>query len=245
MPYERNYYVICDDNCKFPAMTAEQVLAAIAEATGNTPTSVDDAFITKIREQNANNDLKFWVGTQAAYNALTPENNVLYIITDSDDTLSVHGEAIAALEGNKENKSNKITSLEGTVTSEQYPTGNAVKQAILSSGIQLAQSIGAEISNNLYPLNYEHFDVGSGAPCNLSLSLPATNAGYKLYIGKTTSYAEYTLYSASTPQIFETFKTSGFPLTVTFTKVGDTFKLGVTSTETNVKTWVYGIKRIY
>lgn len=43
---ERNYWVLCDDGCKFPAMTAEQVLAAIAEATGNTVTDIDSAFIT-------------------------------------------------------------------------------------------------------------------------------------------------------------------------------------------------------
>ena len=66
----RIYYCICDDNCKFPTMTAEQILAAIAEATGNTPTGVDDAFITKIKEQNAGGALTFWSGTEAEFNAL-------------------------------------------------------------------------------------------------------------------------------------------------------------------------------
>ena len=45
---ERIYYVISKDNCQFEGLTKEQVFAAIAEATGNTPTKVDEAFITKI-----------------------------------------------------------------------------------------------------------------------------------------------------------------------------------------------------
>lgn len=81
---ERNYYVFCDDNCKFPAMTAEQVLAAIAEATGHTARDVNAAFISKIKEIQGNTSIKFWVGTRAEYNALTPANNVFYIIVDDN-----------------------------------------------------------------------------------------------------------------------------------------------------------------
>lgn len=78
---ERNYYVICDDNCKFEGMTKEQVYDAIAEATGSTPTPVDEAFITKVKEQNANHSIKFWKGTEAQYNALTEKDtDTVYII---------------------------------------------------------------------------------------------------------------------------------------------------------------------
>lgn len=87
---ERNYYVICDDNCKFESMTKEQIIAAIASATGKTPTSIDDAFITKIKEQNRNIPLKFWIGTQAEYNAIeNPEDNTFYIFTDGDELVSI------------------------------------------------------------------------------------------------------------------------------------------------------------
>lgn len=78
---ERNYYVICDDNCRFEGMTKEQIYDAIAEATGTTPTPVDEAFITKIKEQNAQHSLKVWKGTEAQYNALAQKNaDTLYII---------------------------------------------------------------------------------------------------------------------------------------------------------------------
>lgn len=83
MAEERNYYCICDDNCKFPTMTEEQILEAIAEATGNTPTSVDDAFISKLKEMNFGGNFTVWVGTTAEYNALESiEQNRFYILTD-------------------------------------------------------------------------------------------------------------------------------------------------------------------
>lgn len=81
---DRNYYVLCDDNCRFEGMTKEQIIAAIAEATGTTPTQIDDAFITKIKEQNANAATKLWVGTKAQYNAIeTKADDVIYIIKES------------------------------------------------------------------------------------------------------------------------------------------------------------------
>lgn len=100
---DRNYWVFSDDNCKFPAMTKEQIISAIAEATGKTPTSIDDAFVTKIREMNASANLKFWVGTTYQFSALeTKEENTLYIITDDDTVVSIEqmSEQISAIEQN-------------------------------------------------------------------------------------------------------------------------------------------------
>lgn len=80
----RNYYCLCDDNCRFPTMTAEQITAAIAQAV-ETGVIVDpDApFITRVKEQNAGAYVTFWVGTQAQYNALeTKEDTCIYVITD-------------------------------------------------------------------------------------------------------------------------------------------------------------------
>lgn len=102
MADNRTYYVICADNCKFEGMSKEQIIAAIAEATGSTPTRIDDAFITKVKEQNAGAALKFWVGTQAEYNAITEkEKNCLYILTDettADDMQAAIEEMQAAIE---------------------------------------------------------------------------------------------------------------------------------------------------
>lgn len=93
---ERTYYVLCDDDCRFESMTKEQIVAAIADATGSTPTGIDDAFITKIKEIRANETKQIWVGTEAQFNALNPApaygvstvrvgtNGVLYLCPDED-----------------------------------------------------------------------------------------------------------------------------------------------------------------
>lgn len=56
---DRQYYVICADNCKFESMTKEQIITAIANATGVSPEAVDvdDAFISRIKEANKNSNL--------------------------------------------------------------------------------------------------------------------------------------------------------------------------------------------
>lgn len=87
---DRKYFVLCDHNCKFEGMTKEQILTKIAEATGTVPSDIDDAFITKIKEQNRNVALHFWFGTEAEYNALVVKNaveaNTIYCIKNGDAT---------------------------------------------------------------------------------------------------------------------------------------------------------------
>lgn len=109
---ERNYYVICDDNCRFEGMTKEQIYEAIAEATGTTPTPVDEAFITKIKEQNAQHSLKVWKGTEAQYNALsTKDADTLYII-GTNEVKPIDMDAIMAEVDNEvETKYAEITAI--------------------------------------------------------------------------------------------------------------------------------------
>jgi hypothetical protein len=41
-----------------------------------------DSFVAGVKETNANNDLKFWTGTQAQYNAIgTKDPNTIYFVT--------------------------------------------------------------------------------------------------------------------------------------------------------------------
>lgn len=85
MPDERRYFVLCEDKCLFESMTKEQILAAITQAVEEGEIhDVDTGFITKIKEQNAGKELKFWVGSQAQYNALVPQEDVMYLITDPE-----------------------------------------------------------------------------------------------------------------------------------------------------------------
>lgn len=126
MADERNYYVLCENNCKFPAMTKEQILTAIEQAisTGEIK-DVDTGFVTRLKEQNANKALIFWIGTTAEYNALTEKKeNCFYILTDdtTDDDInaslneikndvSVIGETVGKLNTDFNKTKNDVTLL--------------------------------------------------------------------------------------------------------------------------------------
>ena len=77
------YNVIRGDGVFFEGMTKEQIISAIAEATGKTVEDIDSAFITKLKEINKGNALRLWMGTNAEYNKIEPkEDDVLYYVTD-------------------------------------------------------------------------------------------------------------------------------------------------------------------
>lgn len=83
MSSTRTYYCYCEDNCKFETMTKEQILTAIQQAVeSHEITDVDTGFITKILEQNSNETVKIWVGTEAEFNALQSKaTDTVYIYT--------------------------------------------------------------------------------------------------------------------------------------------------------------------
>lgn len=114
--------VFDEDKNAFEGMTREQINAAIAEATGTTPTNVDDAFISQILEQNKKGNLKFWVGTMAEYNALTEkEEDTLYLFSD-DPTIDDIEEAITDVENSlnsyKETNDAEIANIKTTNTAQ-------------------------------------------------------------------------------------------------------------------------------
>lgn len=81
-------YVFDDAKNLFEGMTKEQIVNAIAAATGLTPAEIDaDVLTSAIKEQNAQRSVALWVGSQAEYNAIqAPDENTLYIVTDPDET---------------------------------------------------------------------------------------------------------------------------------------------------------------
>lgn len=170
---ERNYYVICDDNCKFPAMTKEEIITAITEATGTTPTDIDGAFITKIKELNEYGTLKWWVGTQAEYNALAEKDPfTLYIITDGND--------LEELEAELKSLADSLADMQGNVT-------------------ELQDSVTTLQEQHLRSFSYKDFDQGSmkaaifatrsGDTCSLTVmvKLPANETA-----GPTTETTSFT-----------------------------------------------------
>lgn len=145
---ERNYYVFCDDNCKFEGMTKEQIIAAIAEATGTTPVHIDDAFITKIKEQNGNKQLKFWVGTQAEYNALQTKPTDCYVLITDDTTLDDLNAEIASLQETIETLQNSLKYHAGdTLYFNSFITNGYVTTGCksLNAFIPLSKQIGGDV----------------------------------------------------------------------------------------------------
>lgn len=113
----KKHFVRCEDDCLVEGMTKEQIVSAIVEATGNTPTLSEDAFITKIVNQNGG-AMKLWIGTNAEYNALTEKDaGTCYIINDAKTPNEAYNIAKEAKELSNQTlvKVNNTLSLNGGV----------------------------------------------------------------------------------------------------------------------------------
>ena len=136
MPNE-TYNLIDDKHCLHEGMTREQIINAIAEATGATPQNIDDGFISTVVETNHGTSIHIWKGTASEYAALeTHDANTLYVITDDmslediqaaiDNTNSTIGTLqtnvgtvqsdLSALDGRVTTAENDIDTAEGNIT---------------------------------------------------------------------------------------------------------------------------------
>lgn len=133
MPSERNYYVLCDDNCRFEGMTKSQIQAAIAQAVeSGTIYDLDTGVATKLKEINHNKKIEFWVGTQSEYNALEERaKNVLYIISDDNSK----DELLATVE----RLSSELTAVETTVNDTMASQIEAMQNAVDTAGADIEQ----------------------------------------------------------------------------------------------------------
>lgn len=72
-------YAICQNGCKYPTYTREQVLALLQQVIEDQSllnVDADYAAIKKIIDVNGGEDVKFWTGTEADFNALNPAPTV-------------------------------------------------------------------------------------------------------------------------------------------------------------------------
>lgn len=81
------YYVFDEKLCKVEGMTKEQIINAIAQATGETPQDVDEGFISTLVENNKSRSIHFWKGTRAQFNALESHDANTFYIIDDDSTI--------------------------------------------------------------------------------------------------------------------------------------------------------------
>ncbi len=107
---DRKYYVLCEQNCKFESMTKEQILTAITQAvTSGKIRDVDTGFVTTIKTINGK-PLRFFVGTQSEYEALTDKQNLFAIITNDTNKESIEA-ILEDLQKNVESNAEEISTL--------------------------------------------------------------------------------------------------------------------------------------
>ena len=136
-------YVICDNNCKYEGLTKEQILTAIAQAVEKgTITDVDTGFITTVKTINGTG-LKFFVGEQHEYEALTDEQKQgLFAIITNDTTREGLLNSIKSLEESVETLEGwyeRVTDGRSAVP-KATNAGTATKLALNHTGIVAAFS---------------------------------------------------------------------------------------------------------
>ena len=172
------YYVLGAGKTLTEGLTREQIYAAIAEATGETPTSVDDAFISKIQEGNRSRILRFWKGTRAQFNALATHDSATLYIIDDDTTISDFETSLSNLENDVEEISEQIAGIVDTDWASIYretvaQETVAIGRYRIKSGIAFFE-ISYDVSNfSGGPADEDLFTV----PVDLDLSLSDSSRG--------------------------------------------------------------------
>lgn len=106
-------YGVCGNNCRYLVFTREQVLALLEQAIADGSLKNIDfeaAAVTKVADINGGNDVVFWTGTEAEFNALDPAPTIsrfiprrgadgtIYICIDDTGMNNLPTEALTAEE---------------------------------------------------------------------------------------------------------------------------------------------------
>lgn len=102
-------YVLCDLNCKFEGMTKEQIYAAIVQAVNEgTIGDIDTGFVQTIKTINGK-ALKFFVGEQYEYEALSEDDREgLFAIITNDVTKESILTAVETLQNTVDDMTNTV-----------------------------------------------------------------------------------------------------------------------------------------
>ena len=131
-------YGIDGANNKVETLTKEQILDAIAQAQlGGSVLDYDSAFVSQLKEINHGYALKFWIGTQAEYNALqSHEVNVIYIISDDNSKEEILA-AIDTLSHSLDGVNAALAAKQDLLTFDAAPTQNSTNP-VTSGGVYTA-----------------------------------------------------------------------------------------------------------
>lgn len=158
-------YVICNQNCKHEGMTKEQILTAIMQAVNEgTIGDVDAGFITTIKTIN-DKALKFFVGEQSAYDALTDEEKTnLFAIITNDTTKEGIEQAIKDLQtATKANGENIAANTAAITRITKAPAARAVNNtsgAITKAGFYYIDVRNINAPNYAFPIGVIYWQAG-------------------------------------------------------------------------------------
>ena len=170
MPNNNPVFVFDGKLCKFEGMTKEQIINAIVEATGVTPSDVDAGFISTIVEQNNSRSVHFWFGTQAEYDALeTYDSNTFYIIDgdatiddleagvqNADEEIDEVREDLQAVDTDLQGFKDSLTFLGGTPSQDGFTTAKDIQGGSIVTNNPLP-------SSGLYLFYVKDTTVASGS----------------------------------------------------------------------------------
>ena len=141
---EPTKYVMCGSNCKYPAYTAEEVLALLQQAIDNKSLDgivSDTGFITKIKEKNSNKAMQLWIGTQAQYAALeTKPQDTLCIFTDDSTAADLNKAAEDAKKAAEAAVTNAVSGLESSIKNGTTKAAHATKADQDGEGTNIANN---------------------------------------------------------------------------------------------------------
>jgi hypothetical protein len=132
----------CYDDVSSPTLNSNVIAKVISGMIDNgTLKKIDGdgenmtfAIWDALHEMHKKGLIRFWVGTKAEYNAITPEDNVFYIITDEDP--------LEAIEKKAEQNASDISSLTTTVNSLKNITGSTLSTTTTDITVNRTNSTG-------------------------------------------------------------------------------------------------------
>ena len=132
----------CYDDVSSPTLNSNVIAKVISGMIDNgTLKKIDGdgenmtfAIWDALHEMHKKGLIRFWVGTKAEYNAITPEDNVFYIITDEDP--------LEAIEKKAEQNASDISSLTTTVNSLKNITGSTLSTTTTDITVKRTNSTG-------------------------------------------------------------------------------------------------------
>lgn len=138
-------YVICNQNCKFEGMTKEQILTAIMQAVNEgTISNIDAGFVQTIKTVNGH-ALKFFVGEQSEYDALTEaDKEDLFAIITNDTSKEGIMQTLADLEQDFKDIQGNFNALEKGIKNGSIVSGMA--RAIYNEWVDVSSSNSSAFS---------------------------------------------------------------------------------------------------